>query len=108
MKALLNCSTVYISVKEPFIKQTYRSRFEIMSPNKRQLLSIPLSKGKTKILTEMVAISYAEPWQKKHWHAIETAYDNSPFFMFLDYKLSRLVSLKRLYLLINMMFFQIA
>ena len=87
LQAMLQQDVIYISIEEGFQKQTYRNRFEIMSPNKRQILSIPLSKGKTKLTTKEVKISYAEPWQKKHWNSIETAYDNSPFFHYFDYKL---------------------
>jgi hypothetical protein len=87
LQALLQQEIIYISIGENFQKQTFRSRFEIMSPNKRQLLSIPLEKGKSSLRMEEVKISYAEPWQRKHWNAIETAYDNSPFFPYFDYKI---------------------
>lgn len=87
IQAVLQCKTAYLSIGENFEKQTYRSRFEIMSPNKRQLLSVPLVKGKSSVKMREVQISYDEPWQKRHWHAMETAYDNSPFFPFYDFKL---------------------
>lgn len=29
-----------------------------------------------------IQISYNNPWQKIHWRSIETAYNNSPFFLF--------------------------
>jgi len=87
MQALLSCKKAYISIGESFQKQTYRNRFEIMSPNKRHTLSIPVQKGKTKLAMNEVKISYAEPWPRKHWQALETAYENSPFFEYYDYKL---------------------
>lgn len=90
MQALLSCHKAYVSIGEPYQKQTFRNRFEIMSPNKRHMLSVPVQKGKTKLSMKEVKISYAEPWQRKHWQALETAYESSPFFEFYDYKLKPL------------------
>ncbi len=95
---MLQADIVQISLTEHFQKQTFRSRFEIMGPNKRQVLSIPLQKGKTTCTTAQVKISYDEPWQRKHWQAIETAYLNSPFFEYYDYKLKPIFFMEATYL----------
>jgi len=87
VQSMLGCKKVQISMSEPFQKQSLRSRFEIMSPNQRQVLSVPLQKGKSKCRMDEVKISYAEPWQRKHWQALETAYHNSPFFEYYGYQL---------------------
>jgi hypothetical protein len=97
-QALMKHDEVYISLGEPFKKQTLRSRFEIMSPNKRHTLSIPMKKGKTNCTMEEARISYDENWQRKHWQAITTAYDSSPFFEFLDYELKPLFMDQPVYL----------
>lgn len=87
IQVLISCKKAYISIGEQYQKQTFRNRFEIMSPNKRHMLSVPVQKGKTKLSMQDVRISYAEPWPRKHWQALETAYESSPFFEFYDYKL---------------------
>jgi hypothetical protein len=87
IQAMIAKPKAYISTGELFQKQTFRNRFEIMSPNKRHMLSVPVQKGKTKLRMKEVKISYAEPWPRKHWQALETAYENSPFFEYYDYKL---------------------
>jgi len=46
-------------------------------------LSIPLEKGKNQQQgIRDVRISYVEPWQNKHWTAIQSAYGNAPYFEF--------------------------
>ena len=89
-KAMLSFDVVYLSLGEPFKKQTKRSRFEIMSPNKRHTLSVPLKKGKSNFSMKEVQISYEEDWQRKHWQALVTAYSASPFFEYFDYDLKPL------------------
>lgn len=72
---------VELEAHEHFIKQTYRNRAVILSANGPQALIIPLKKGKNnkQLITE-VEIDYTENWQRKHWLAIVSAYNNSPFF----------------------------
>ena len=70
-----------IDVHEHFIKQTGRSRCEILSANGRIHLSVPVSKPHgSKTAMKDVAVSYATDWQRIHWKAIESAYASSTFF----------------------------
>ncbi len=98
VQLLSKYNSVYININEPFVKQSYRNRFEIMGSNKREILSIPLQKGKTLLKTKDVRISYDENWQKKHWQAIISAYKNAPFFEYYDYHLAPLFMVKETYL----------
>lgn len=46
-------------------------------------MSIPVRKvdgNHTKV--KDIEINYSEPWQRLHWRAIESAYSNSPFFLY--------------------------
>jgi len=47
------------------------------------MLSIPVYKvfGNHTMVKDIL-ISYASSWQKIHWRSIETAYNNSPFFLY--------------------------
>lgn len=94
IQMMLNQKELVIGLGEPFKKQTFRSRFEIMSPNKRHVLSIPMKKGKTNQLMSRAEISYDEDWQRKHWQALCTAYDTSPFFEFLKDDLNDIFMLR--------------
>lgn len=70
-----------IEVKEHFIKQTVRTRCEILTANGIQQLSIPVTKHRgSKTPMDEVEISDQSDWRKIHWKAIESAYSSAPFF----------------------------
>ena len=80
-KKICTSSHVEIESKEHFIKQTLRSRCEILSANGVQKLAIPVVKRHgSKTATEDIEISHATDWRKDHWKAIESAYASSPYF----------------------------
>ncbi|MCE1199372.1 MAG: WbqC family protein [Marinilabiliales bacterium] len=78
---IFSCECVLIEKHEHFLKQSYRNRCQILTANGIQSLSIPVREGATSgcPITE-VRISYDHPWQKVHWGALVSAYNNSPFF----------------------------
>lgn len=66
---------------EHYQKGSYRNRTRIATANGVQELSIPLRRGKNEQQPiREVEIAYEEPWQKKHWRSIETAYRSAPYF----------------------------
>jgi hypothetical protein len=74
---------IVIEACENFSKQTYRNRCSIYSANGKTDLSIYLEKCRRNHLPlKEVRISYTQPWNKIHWRAIVSAYNNSPFFMY--------------------------
>lgn len=75
---------VWIEAHENFVKQTYRNRCHIASANGLLALSIPLLHEGNKTLVSEKKISYAEPWQGKHWRAVESAYSSSPYFEYFE------------------------
>jgi hypothetical protein len=80
-RSIILQSEVMIESKEHFIKQTYRNRFEILTSNGIQQLSIPvIRKNGSKTVIDEIEISYDTDWRKDHWKAIESAYSNSPYF----------------------------
>jgi hypothetical protein len=83
VSALLKASEIVIELDETYPKQTCRNHACIYSPNGKQTLSIPVHKpGGNHTKTRDIRISYALPWNKTHWRAIEAAYNNSPFFIY--------------------------
>ena len=82
IRAIAANKTATVEQWESFPKQTYRNRCEIATPGGRMSLTVPVVKACSKQLTRDVRISYAVPWQSKHWHAIASAYGSSPFFMY--------------------------
>ncbi len=80
---LTTYSTVTIEQYETYPKQTYRNRALILSANGVLPLSIPVIRpqGNHTPIGE-ITISYKESWFIKHWRAIESAYNSSPFFLY--------------------------
>lgn len=73
---------VFIEKHEHFVKQTYRNRCHILGANGVQALSIPLVNTHEKTLITEKKIAYEQNWQRQHWRSIESAYRNSPFFIY--------------------------
>lgn len=72
---------VFIEQHENYAKQTYRNRCTILSANGPLSLTIPtVKKSGEKVSIRDVEIDYSTPWQKIHWKALESAYQNSPYF----------------------------
>lgn len=78
-----NYLTSYSAIIEQYAnhaRKTYMNRCMIMTSGGVQTLSIPVKKAKDKCLVKDLKIANNYSWQKEHWHAIETAYNSSPFF----------------------------
>lgn len=76
---ILNASSIYIDIEEPYYKQTYRNRAHILTSQGITYLTVPIEKkGQRSVKT--CRISYAEDWVQKHLRTIKTAYGKSPFF----------------------------
>jgi len=68
---------------ETYTKQTCRNRCIIYGPNGKQPLSIPVKKvDGNHTMVKDVKLSDSSAWQNIHWRSIETAYNNSPFFLY--------------------------
>lgn len=70
-----------LEAQEHYLKQSYRNRCRILSPNGVQALTIPVEQSlslKTKIRD--VRISEHGSWRHLHAQALRTAYGASPFF----------------------------
>jgi hypothetical protein len=83
VSACIHANEIIIEKFETYTKQTSRNHCIIYGPNGRQQLSIPVIKvngNHTK--SKDIRISDSMPWQKMHWRSIQTAYSNSPFFLY--------------------------
>jgi hypothetical protein len=80
-KTMLSAGDTVFETCEYYEKQSYRNRCKILTANGIMDLSIPVEKPNgNKTLIRDVRLSTHENWQKTHWNAIESAYNNSPFF----------------------------
>ena len=78
---LVKYPDIIIDTGENFLKQSYRNRCIIYSSNGPLALSIPVIK-KNKMPMKDILIDVKEDWKTKHWRAISSAYNSSPFFEF--------------------------
>jgi hypothetical protein len=74
---------VLIEQYDNYCKQTYRNRCLIATAGGVQTLTVPIVKSTSpKQLMKDVRISDHGEWRHQHWNALESAYMNSPFFMY--------------------------
>ena len=74
--------TVYIEKHEHYVKQSYRNRCNVFGGNGVLSLSIPVIHASDKEIITDKKISYSENWQQQHWRTIESAYRNSPYYIY--------------------------
>ncbi len=77
---LAKADKIIIEQHEHFVKQTYRNRTHILTPNGVDALSIPLIGSQKKIKIDKIKIDHTQKWANRHWRAIKSAYGKAPFF----------------------------
>ena len=73
----------YIERYDSYRKQTYRNRCVIATTNGLQALTIPVERPDTGLHSTMMKdlrMSDHGNWRHLHWHALMSAYSESPFF----------------------------
>ena len=81
---LLRYEKVYIEQYDNYVKQTYRNRCIIAGPNGPVSLTVPVEKPETlKCLMKDIRISNHGKWRHLHWNALESAYNQTPYFDYL-------------------------
>ena len=72
---------IYIEQHDHYVKQTYRNRCNIAGPEGVLSLSVPIIRPDTpKCAMKDIRISDHGNWRHLHCNAIESAYNNTPFF----------------------------
>jgi hypothetical protein len=81
MLEMNNAEVVFMEAHENYQKQTYRNRATILTGNGLQDLIIPVVRTSVKVMKE-IQIDNSVAWQRNHWKTIESAYNNSPYFLY--------------------------
>jgi hypothetical protein len=95
--AVVQHKEIYLEKQENFVKQSYRNRCYIDGPNGLLMLNIPVKHKADKSITK-VKVAYQENWHQKHWQALQTTYQNSPFFETIAPGLQNLYAQKHTFL----------
>jgi len=93
MSLVASAGKVMIEREENYIKQTYRNRFYILSPNGILSLPVPVLEGsfhKTPI--KDIRIDYSKRWQQVHLRGIYSSYRAAPYFEYLYDKVEKIIS----------------
>ncbi len=80
--AALQAETIYLDIYQPYRKQRYFSRMDILGPNQIITLSLPVERRSRRAPLMEKRISFAENWQKQHWRSVFFSYKNSPYFSY--------------------------
>jgi hypothetical protein len=80
--AFLLTGEALIDGEERYQKQSYRNRAVIMNGNGVLNLIIPTVHDQRMGAVKEVRIEYVTPWQRAHWRSIESAYNNTPFYLY--------------------------
>jgi hypothetical protein len=100
MAEAIQNNEIVVEAFETYTKQTCRNRCEIFGPNGKQILSVPVIKTNgNHTITKDIQVSTHQPWQSIHWRSIETAYNNSPFFLYYQDEFAHLFQKKTRFLL---------
>lgn len=77
----LQAGNVLLDPLEHYQKMSFRNRYYLAGPQGRQLLSLPLEKGRSQRLPmSQVRIDPASDWKTNHWRTLTSLYGRSPFF----------------------------
>ena len=76
-----NADHIFMEAHENYQKQTYRNRAIILTGNGLHDLIIPVVRSNTTQIKE-IKIDNKVDWQRNHWKTIESAYNNSPYFLY--------------------------
>lgn len=98
VRALLQDPHLVLDNKEHFVKQSIRTRAEILSANGVIQLNVPILHTASKQTLEALQIDYSKNWQAEHWRAIESAYANSPHFEHYAHDIRQLFEVQFVYL----------
>jgi hypothetical protein len=98
VRALLQDPQLVLDYKEHFVKQSIRTRAEILSANGVIQLNVPILHTAHKQTLEVLQIDYSKNWQAEHWRAIESAYANSPHFEHYTHDIRQLFDAQYVYL----------
>ena len=80
---LYRADEVWIERNETFQKQTYRNRCIIATTQGTQALTVPVERGSSQLIKD-IRISDHGNWRHLHWNALQSAYGDSPFFMYYE------------------------
>lgn len=78
--ALLPFDTIVLEACELLPRRTYRNRCHVLTANKIDTLTVPLVESRRAVPIREARIDYRQPWVRRHWGCLQSAYGKSPFY----------------------------
>ena len=92
--ALLDFNQIIIERHERFVKQSYRNRSFILTSQRVEMLTVPVTGRHTGVLFKDVRIDNSKRWQQHMLRTIMSAYRSAPFYEHYYPELDSLLSKK--------------
>ena len=86
-----------IDIHENFVKRSIRNRTYLLGPNGQILLTVPKRKTVFRRMNK-IEIFTINKWTSKHWKAIISCYNSSPYFKYYKDDFENIYSFKHNYL----------
>ena len=98
IRTLLNHSDICIDLHEHFVKQSIRTRAEILGANGILQLNVPIIHvAHAKQTVAVLQIDNSKNWQAEHLRSITSAYANAPYFEHYAYDIQLIFEQRYLY-----------
>ena len=96
--AISRANAVIVERHERYVKQSYRNRAYIVTPQGKEKLIVPLTSKHGKVLISDVRIDYGQKWLNQHWRSIQSAYGKSSFYAHYSEDLEKVLFRKVVFL----------
>ena len=98
IRTLLNHSDICIDLQEHYVKQSIRTRAEILGANGILQLNVPIIHvAQAKQTVAALQIDNSKNWQAEHLRSITSAYANAPYFDHYTYDIQLIFKQRYLY-----------
>ena len=77
---ILQYDTLRLEACENLPRRSPRNRCRVLTANKVDTLTVPLLESRRGLPIRDVKIDYDQPWARRHWGCLQSAYGKSPYF----------------------------
>ncbi|WP_373512103.1 WbqC family protein [Persicitalea sp.] len=77
---ILQYGTLKLEACENLPRRSPRNRCRVLTANKVDTLTVPLKESRRALPIRDVKIDYGQPWVRRHWGCLQSAYGQSPYF----------------------------
>lgn len=95
---VMQYDTLQLEACENLPRRSPRNRCRVLTANKVDTLTVPLLESRRALPIRDVKIDYGQPWARRHWGCLQSAYGKSPYFEYYAADLEALYQRKPAFL----------